>query len=563
MESAKDVLEATASASPVVRVWTPPAAFDEYRIVRFLGRGAMGQVYLAQDTLLDRLVAVKFIATRVPDEDDRRERFRVEARAVARLHHPNVVMVHRVGEVEGQPYLVSEFVRGERLDEIVTPVPWPRLLTIAIDLARGLAAAHRHGVLHRDLKPANAIVASDGVTKLLDFGLAKMIEVSSAGEAIDLAPLKEHGQAAVDWRSVAHGSTPAWPPATGAMIGTPLYMAPEIWCQEPATRKSDVYSLGILLYELGTGRLPHTGKPLAELRKTVTTVPLLALGEVAGHLDARFAAIVDHCVALEPSKRFETGDAVREALEALLVTARAEDDSLTTPYRGLQAFAAEHRSVFFGRDGDVRAVIDRLRTETFVLVAGDSGVGKSSLVAAGVVPALSEAAVADGTQLVSVVMVPGRRPLAALVSALAPVCGLDEAELGRRLDAAPAELPRLLRRRGTPIVVVVDQLEELVTIADPHEASTTAFLLCALADCGARDLRLICTVRADFLARVAALSRLSDELPRALYLLAPLSTAGLRAAITSPARALGWSFESDATVDALVEASRGPGRCRS
>jgi len=510
----------------------------------------MGQVYLAQDTLLDRLVAVKFIAARVPEEDDRRERFRVEARAIARLQHPNVVAVHRVGEVQGQPYLVSEYVRGDRLDELATPVPWPRLLTIALELARGLAAAHRHGVLHRDLKPANAMVAHDGAIKLLDFGLAKLIEASA------VAPIDAHDPLTIDWHGVAHGTTMASPPATREVVGTPLYMAPEIWRQDPATRSSDVYSLGIVLYELATGRSPHAGKSLAELRAAVITTPLRALGDVVSHLDARFATVVDRCVALDPTRRLASGDAVREALEALVVPGRTAPTTLATPYRGLQAFSAEHRSVFFGRDSEIRAVVERLRDDRFVLVAGDSGVGKSSFVAAGVVPALGDAA---GTELIVARLVPGRRPLAALLAALAPVCDIDEAELGRRIDAAPAELVRILQRRRAPIVLVVDQLEELVTIADSGEASVMAELLCAIASSGARDVRLIATVRADFLARVAALSRLSDELPRALFLLTPLSTIGLRTAITAPARALGWSFESEATVEALLESSSGPG----
>jgi serine/threonine protein kinase len=386
MESVKDVLEATASASPVVRVWSPPAAFDEYRVVHLLGRGAMGQVYLAEDTLLDRMVAVKFIATRVPDEDDRRERFRVEARAIARLQHPNVVTVHRVGEVEGQPYFVSEYVRGERLDELAMPVPWPRLLTIAIDLARGLAAAHRQGVLHRDLKPANVIVASDGATKLLDFGLAKMIEASSAGDALGRPSVEEQGQPAEDWHSVADGSPPVWSPARGAVIGTPLYLAPEIWCQEPATRKSDVYSLGILLYELSTGRLPHAGKSLAELRTAVTTAPLPPLRKVADHIDARFAAVVDHCVAIDPSKRFESGDAVREALEMLIAPARIElqQSSLATPNRGLQPLPAEPRPAV-GRD--IHAAIDgRLRTESSGLRRSTSQVASKGAASLGCSP---------------------------------------------------------------------------------------------------------------------------------------------------------------------------------
>ena len=554
-----DRQEITASASPVVLGWIPPPTFDEYRIVRLLGRGAMGQVYLAEDTELDRLVAVKFIAARVLDEDERRQRFGIEARAIARVHHPNVVMVHRAGEVDGQPYLVSEYVRGERLDALPRPVAWPRLLAVAIDLARGLAAAHRQGVLHRDIKPANAMVCPDGVVKVLDFGLATLVE-----DPGDAGPWRDPGGDGVantaDEHGVSRQSTVRPRPSVinGAIVGTPLYMAPELWRREPATRFSDVYSLGLVLYELSTGRLPHAGSPLADLLAAATT-PLPPLATVAGNIDARFAAVVDRCVSIDPARRFESGDAVREALESLAAPVRAGQVTLAAPYRGLRPFDAEHRAVFFGRDGDVRAVIDRLRTEAFVLVAGDSGVGKSSLIAAGVVPALAEGGLAPGARFTALRLVPGRRPLTALASALAPVCDLEEAELAHRLVGPPGELARLIGRRRVPVVVVIDQLEELVTLSDPAEAAAMADVLCELAACGARGLRLIGTVRADFLARVATLSRLRDELPRALYLLAPLSPAGLREAVVGPAKAMGWSFESAATVDALVGSADGPG----
>src|SRR5262245_28370240 len=139
--------------------WSPPRELDEYHLVKLLGRGAMGAVYLAHDQLLNRPVAVKF----VPGATDPAVRARVfeEARAIARLQHPNVVAIYRVAEVAGHPYLVSEYVRGKPLDELARPVPWKELLPLAIDLARGLAAAHRSGVLHRDVKPANAIVTEE------------------------------------------------------------------------------------------------------------------------------------------------------------------------------------------------------------------------------------------------------------------------------------------------------------------------------------------------------------------------------------------------------------------
>lgn len=132
--------------------WSPPKQFDEYRILWQLGRGGMGEVFLGHDTLLDRPVAIKFISALNPDAL-MREQFLIEARATARLQHPNVVTIYRVGEIEGRPYIISEFVRGQNLDHVKLPMPWPRALEMSIGLARGLAAAHRRGVLHRDIKP--------------------------------------------------------------------------------------------------------------------------------------------------------------------------------------------------------------------------------------------------------------------------------------------------------------------------------------------------------------------------------------------------------------------------
>src|SRR5215471_2312498 len=160
--------------------WIPPDQFDEFRLVRSLGGGAMGQVYLAHDTLLDRPVAVKFV--RAAADPAARARVLDEARAIARLQHPNVVAIYRVAEVAGHPYLVSEYVQGRALHELPRPLPWRAVLDIAIDLARGLAAAHRRGVLHRDVKPANAILTDDGSAKLLDFGLATIVDRGPADE---------------------------------------------------------------------------------------------------------------------------------------------------------------------------------------------------------------------------------------------------------------------------------------------------------------------------------------------------------------------------------------------
>ena len=157
--------------------WTLPEQFDEYRLVRMLGRGSMGVVFLGHDLVLDRPVAIKFL--NVVDANARaRERFLTEARAAARIQHPNVMAVYRVGELEGRLYIIGEYIRGQSLSELPRPAPAKDILKIGIDLARGLACAHRMGVLHRDVKLANAMLSESGEVKLLDFSLAKLLEAT-------------------------------------------------------------------------------------------------------------------------------------------------------------------------------------------------------------------------------------------------------------------------------------------------------------------------------------------------------------------------------------------------
>lgn len=165
----------------------PPEHFDEFRLVRKLGEGAMGQVFLCTDQTLHRSVAVKFLKVASTSRIDR-ERCLTEARAIARLTHANVVTIYRVGETQGVPYIASEFIEGTSLDLVPMPLPFERVLPIAVSLARGLAVAHERGVLHRDIKPANIMITKNSEVKLLDFGVAKLLEEPQPSEANSAAP---------------------------------------------------------------------------------------------------------------------------------------------------------------------------------------------------------------------------------------------------------------------------------------------------------------------------------------------------------------------------------------
>jgi predicted ATPase/serine/threonine protein kinase/signal transduction histidine kinase len=248
--------------------------------VRPLGHGGTAQVYLGHDTVLDRSVALKF----APGERNSEHDFFVEARALARLSHPNIVAVFRVGEVEGRPFLVYELVEGESLDQLEAPLPWRRALAIASSVASGLMAAHAGGILHRDIKPANVMVARDGVVKLIDFGLAQL-----------------EGDASVR-------------PQTRS--GTPQFMAPEIGEGRRASAQSDIYAFGMLLYWLCAGRLPipATTVPSTSAPRQEHTLP-----PVPTQVPDELVAVIRRCTQPDPRDRFASAAELHQQLEALLL----------------------------------------------------------------------------------------------------------------------------------------------------------------------------------------------------------------------------------------------------
>jgi eukaryotic-like serine/threonine-protein kinase len=526
--------------------WSPPSEIEEFHLERRLGSGASGDVWLARDTLLERGVALKIASEALNDEV--RARFRMEARAIARLQHPNVLAVHYAGEVDAHPYLVTELLSGKSLDALDLPLDPARVAAIGIDLARGLSAAHRLGVIHRDIKPANAFLGNDGVAKLIDFGLAKLHDTPADLAATALASNGEE---------LTMGSTQPGHTISGRVAGTPLYMAPETWRGEAPTPRTDIYSLGALLFELLTGRPPVVARRIEELRSKVLAGAIDSLADLAREAPAPLVELISRCLSFNPNQR-PTADELCDGLAHLVaqpVAADPPDDPTTNPYRGLLTFGPEHRALFFGREAETAAALAELRANPFVLVVGPSGSGKSSLVRAGVFPRVEAGDLGAEGALRPLVMVPGERPLEVLAQITAPALGLDEELVAARLADGSEWLAQELRAKGARLLLFVDQLEEIWTLASADERKVFLDALAAIVHFGP-GTRIIATLRVDFLPRLEDLGALQEEALRAAIALGPLTPDGLRAAIVEPALRRGVLLEAT-LVDRLATAAQG------
>src|SRR5258706_9498263 len=269
-----------------------------YEILAPLGAGGMGEVYRARDTRLGREVAVKVLPAAFASDPDRLRRFEQEARAAGALNHPNILVLHDVGTHEGTPYLVTELLEGETLRERLDQgaLSPRKAIDIALQIARGLPAAHDHGLVHRDLKPANLFLLRDGRAKILDFGLAKLTRPEPSG---------------------THGATPTVDTDKSVVMGTAGYMAPEQVRGQPADHRADLFAFGAILHEMLTGRRAFQGETSAE---TMTAILREEPPELArdGHpLPPALDRIVRHCLEKNPPERFQSASDIAFALEAL------------------------------------------------------------------------------------------------------------------------------------------------------------------------------------------------------------------------------------------------------
>jgi TolB-like protein/cytochrome c-type biogenesis protein CcmH/NrfG len=281
---------------------TPGTKLGAYEIQSPLGAGGMGEVYRATDTKLGRDIALKVLPSEMAQDPERLGRFRREAKALAQLDHPNIVAIHSVEESGGIHFLTMQLVEGQPLDRLICAggLPLEQIVEIASALGDALAAAHEKGIVHRDLKPANVMVSNEGRVKVLDFGLAKDVRGSNLGDAT---------------------MTSASRTEVGVVMGTPAYMSPEQTSGRPLDHRTDIFSLGVLLHEMATGRRPFEGTSSAELVSAILRDTPPSVTEIRPDLPSDLARIVRRCLEKDPRHRLQTARDVSNEFRDMARTA--------------------------------------------------------------------------------------------------------------------------------------------------------------------------------------------------------------------------------------------------
>jgi serine/threonine protein kinase len=289
---------------------------SHYRINAAIGKGGMGDVYRATDTKLGREVALKVLPPDVACDPERLARFQREARAVAALNHPHIVTIHSVEEADGVHFLTMELVEGQVLDRLIpaSGLPVERIFEIAGALAEALAAAHEKGIIHRDLKPANVMVTDDGRVKILDFGLAKDV----------------HAETSSDTALTSAGHTQA-----GVVMGTLAYMSPEQIAGRTLDHRTDIFSLGIVLHEMATGRRPFEGTSSAELASSILRDSPPLVTDVRADLPSDLARVIRRCLEKEPGHRVQTARDISNEFRDLAQTASRKEPATNSAPRAV------------------------------------------------------------------------------------------------------------------------------------------------------------------------------------------------------------------------------------
>jgi WD40 repeat protein/serine/threonine protein kinase/two-component SAPR family response regulator len=538
-----------------------------YELRECISAGGFGEVYRAYQPSVAREVAIKVILPKYANHPDFVRRFETEAQLVARLEHLHIVPLYDYWREPGGAYLVMRWLRGGNLHQSLQRGPWtPDAAARLLDqIASALAIAHRQGVVHRDVKPENILLDKEGNAYLTDFGFAKDLLLSTGTTATDTA------------------------------VSSLAYISPEQARGQPVSPQSDIYSLGIVLYEVLTGTHPFPGLTHTEQLVKRLTEPLPPLREQRPELPVTLEKVVQHATAQVPAERYANvlafAAAFREAVfgldpEAATVPPDRAVAKMVNPYKGLRPFEEADAADFFGREALVERLLARLSENgdastpagtspsgqtwsRFLAVVGPSGSGKSSVVKAGLLPALRRGALPGSENWFIVEVLPGTHPLDELEIGLLRVAVTQPVGLMEQLRRDERGLLRATRlvlpiegndRRQSELLLVIDQLEELFTRAVDKAESEHLLqnLYAAVSDPRSR-VRVVVTLRADFYDRPLMLPDFSQLMRERTEVVIPLTAEELAQAIREPAERAGAELETGLVTTIVADVNEQPG----
>ncbi len=526
-----------------------------YDIEDLLGQGGYGVVYRARQSAVQRAVAIKVILPKYANSPEFIRRFESEAQVVARLEHPHIVPLYDYWREPDSAYLVMRYLRGGSLRDIIDTegkLPSDVAGKVLEQVGAALTFAHRNGVVHRDVKADNILMDEDGNAYLSDFGIAKEVGTDAGGG--------------------------------GNIEGTPAYLAPEQIRGGEVGPQSDVYAFGIMLYEMLSGKRPFAELTLATLVYKHLNEPLPMIDHDELNLPPQFNAIIQKATAKVPEERYpdaitlvkEFQQALRQGYATIeldleeLDLAYDDFDLIETknPYKGLRAFQQADAADFFGRTAMIQRVLDRLQEpvveNNFLAVIGPSGSGKSSLVKAGVLPALRAGRVPGSENWFYAEMVPGEVPLEELASALlsvssSPLPGVV-GTLRENADGLAMGVYEALPSPDNKLLLMIDQFEELFTQVE-LESDRQQFLDLILNAVNAENspVIIIATLRADFYDRPLLYQGFGELIRARTELVLPLNDEELAETIAGPARRVGAVLEDDLIETIIDDVREQPG----
>ena len=512
-----------------------------YELRKRIGKGGFGAVYQAYQSAVGRDVAIKIILPQYANQPEFIRRFESEAQLVARLEHPFIVPLFDYWREPDGAYLVMRFLKGGSLSDALDegPMDATRVSQLIDQIAAALTIAHRHGVVHRDIKPGNILLDEEGNAYLADFGIAKVTDEGDEEE--------------------------------DTISGSPAYMAPEQILSEPVTAQSDIYSLGVVVFELLTGRKPFDQLTASELIIKHLQESLPELETLIPDLPSGLNYVVQRATTKNAADRYPDALAFAADLRDVIGeedTIDVFEDVTTTevmnPYKGLRAFQEADAVDFFGREALINQLLSRLSEDThFLAVIGPSGSGKSSVVKAGLLPALRGGALSGSENWFFAEMTPGPHPMEELEAALLSVATAPPPNLLDRLKQDGEGLAQVVNASLPPeehMLLVIDQFEEVFTLV-AHEEERTRFLHSLHTAATAADSRLwvIITLRADFYDKPLMYKDFANLMRQHTEVVVPLTPEELERAITGPAERVGLFVDPELLAAIINDVSQEPG----